>query len=360
MIARHAVWQGLRMLGLRKLPATPRRILIAHHLLLGDTLMLTPLLAKLRERFPDAEIVLTVPVAIAPLYEHRPYAVTVWPFDPRSTATLKPMFARSGFDLAFVPGDNRHSWLALALGSRWIVAHDGDRPAYKSWPVDQLVSYPPAPAAWGDIVADFIAGPAPAAYRPSDWPAPGCAPFDLPEGPYCVLHLGASSPLKLWDKEKWRGLAQYLAGRGYAIVWSAGRGQEALVTEIDPDGSYRSCAGQLDLPQLWRFIQRSALLVCPDTGVAHLGRIVGTPTVTLFGPGSARIYGPGEFWRDAPYRAVTIEDFPCRDQPIVFKRKIEWVRRCERTTADCAAPACMQAISLDLVCSTVEELLPRT
>ena len=33
-------------------PIEPRRILIAHHLLLGDTLMLTPLLAKLRASHP--------------------------------------------------------------------------------------------------------------------------------------------------------------------------------------------------------------------------------------------------------------------------------------------------------------------
>jgi len=30
----------------RGAPANPRRILIAHHLLLGDTIMLTPLVAK--------------------------------------------------------------------------------------------------------------------------------------------------------------------------------------------------------------------------------------------------------------------------------------------------------------------------
>ena len=36
----------------RRAPAGPRRILVLHHLLLGDTLMLTALLAKLREQYP--------------------------------------------------------------------------------------------------------------------------------------------------------------------------------------------------------------------------------------------------------------------------------------------------------------------
>ena len=49
--------------GARVRPASPRRILVAHHLLLGDTLMLTPLLAKLRERYPEAEVTMAVPRA---------------------------------------------------------------------------------------------------------------------------------------------------------------------------------------------------------------------------------------------------------------------------------------------------------
>ncbi|MEP6702478.1 MAG: glycosyltransferase family 9 protein, partial [Betaproteobacteria bacterium] len=322
-------WRNLRG---RKPPTQPRRILIAHHLLIGDTLMLTPLLAKLRERFPPAEIVLTVPVAIAPLYENQPYGVTVWPFDPRDPETMRFMFARRGFDLAFIPGDNRYSWLAHALGSRWIVAHEGEPGRYKSWPVDQLVAYPAFAAAWGDIVAGLVEGPAPAPYRTTDWRAPSSAPFELPVRPYAVLHLGASHPLKLWGAEKWQGLTRHLSGRGFEVVLSAGPGQDALIGEVDPDKKFTAFAGSLNLSQLWRLLEHSMVLVCPDTGVAHLGRVVGTPTVTLFGPGSAEAYGAGDFWRDAPYRALTLDDFPCRDQPLMFNRKIEWVRRCERTT----------------------------
>ena len=357
VIARQVVWQSLKMLGRRVSPIMPRRILVAHHLLLGDTLLLTPLLAKLRMCHPQAEIVLTAPVAIAPLYEKRPYSVDVWPYDPRDSATLKPMLASTGFDLALVPADNRYSWLALALGSRWIVAHSGDRPEYKSWPVDQLIPYPATPAAWGDIVAELIPGPEPAAYRPADWPAPDCASFELPLARYCVLHVGASTSLKFWEREKWLALARYLTSQGYKVVWSGGRGEEATVGAIDADGQHPSYAGKLDLPQLWRLIERAELLVCPDTGIAHLGRIVGTPTIALFGPGSALIYGAGKFWRDAPYRAATIENFPCRDQPIIFKREIEWVRRCERTPAECEAPLCMEAIGFEMVRAAAAQLL---
>ena len=66
----------------RKHPTKVRRVLLAHHLLLGDTLMLTPLIAKLRARYPEAEICMTVPRAIAPLYSTHPYGVRALPWDP--------------------------------------------------------------------------------------------------------------------------------------------------------------------------------------------------------------------------------------------------------------------------------------
>lgn len=333
----------------------PRRILVAHHLLLGDTLMLTPLLAKLRERYPQAEIVMSTPRAFVPLYQHRPYGVTAVPYDLRDSDTVRALLSQPAFDLAVVPGDNWHSWLARAAGARWIVAFAGDRPAYKNWPVDEPVPYPDRPGAWGDLVAGLVPGPAPAPYRPEQWPAPDCRPFDLPPSPYAVLHIGARNSLRLWGAERWRELAAYLAGRGLTVAWSGGPGEEKYVEQVEP-GMPHSYVGRLDLAQLFRLQREARLLVCADTGVAHLGRLAGVPTVTLFGPGSAVLFGAGEFWRDSPYRAVTIADFPCRDQRRLFKRDIPWMRHCSRPPSECAANRCMQAITLGQVISALDEL----
>lgn len=328
---------------------TPQRILIAHHLLLGDTLMLTPLIAKLHTLYPKAEILMMVAKPIAALYEKRPYSVYVLPWDPRDAESLQPLFDRQGFDLALIPGDNRYSWLAMAAGARWIVAFAGDRPAYKSWPVDELKPYPNQPMAWSDMVADLVTGPATGNYQPGDWLAPSHNPFTLPMMPYAVLHVGASSALKLWQAEKWRALAQKLSIRGLKVVWTGLRKEEKIVSECDPDRHYISYAGQLDLPQMWHLLSEAKILICPDTGIAHLGRIIGVPTITLFGPGSAVISGSGRFWQDARFRDVTIDPFPCRDQPYLFKRELTWVRRCARSTKECAIARCMEAISLEEV-----------
>ena len=105
-----------------------RRVLVAHNLLLGDTLMLTPLLAKLRALHPLADIALLAAPAVVPLYSARPYGVRALAFTPSQSATTRALLAEAPFDLAIVPGDNRYSWLAAALRARHIVVHAGPRP----------------------------------------------------------------------------------------------------------------------------------------------------------------------------------------------------------------------------------------
>ena len=343
--------------GRRARPPQPRRILVAHHLLFGDTLMLTPLIAKLREQYPAADIVMTVPHAALPLYSGRPYGVRAIGWSPRDAASVRRLLAEPSFDLALVPGDNRYAWLAQAMGAKWIVAFDGDRPAYKSWPVDELRAYPATPATWYDMAAALIDGAPPRAFRTDDWPAPVAFAFTLPEPPYCVLHVGASSRLKLWNADRWSALAAELRSLGYRIAWSAGRGEVELVAACNPAPEDLVTAGKLDLAQLWHLVGGAKLLVSPDTGAAHLGRLVGTPTVALFGPGSAVLAGHGQFWRDSLYRALTIEQFPCRDQRTLFKRKIEWVRVCKRSFGECTSAACMHSLEVVSVAHASRELM---
>jgi ADP-heptose:LPS heptosyltransferase len=332
----------------------PRNALIAHNLLLGDTLMLTALVAKLAAL--GARVTLLASPAAAALYAARPYGVRALPFRPADSTTTRALLDEGPFDLAVVPGDNRYSWLAAAMGAEHIVAHAGDRPWTKDWFVDRARPYPGAPAAWSDMVADLVDGPDAPPYRRGDWTAPACAPYEGPRAPYAVLHVGASTPLKRRPAERWSALAQEIERRGLQPVWSAGRGEEGLVAEADPAGRYASYAAALDLPQLWHLLAHARLLVAPDTGISHLGRVTWTPTIAIFGPGSALICGNGRFWRDTPWRAVTREDFPCRDQKILFRREIEWVRRCGRSTRECARPICMEAVGVDDVLAAAAAL----
>ncbi|HZP93914.1 MAG TPA: glycosyltransferase family 9 protein [Burkholderiales bacterium] len=359
LVASLAVLNVLRRAGGRSKPESPARILVLHHLLLGDTILLTPLLKKLRAVYPRAHIIMTCSVPYIGLYSARPYGVEVLPFDDRDIGSIRRMFRQDRFDLTLIPAENRLSWLAAAIGSRWVVAFDGDRPAYKNWLIDELRPFPRTPMAWGDLVCLLLDGPPPAPYSPTEWPAPGCEPFELPSKPYAVLHVGASSRLRLWEPEKWRELASHVRSLGLAVVLTAGPRETYLLEEVDPDWLYRRYAATLALEQMWRLLAQADLLVCLDTGIAHLGRLVGVPSVVLFGPGSATLFGGGDFWRTIPDRKVFVPDFPCRDENMIFRRHVDWAGHCGRTTLQCSAPKCMHALTVKSVGQAVDDLISR-
>ena len=353
-----ALWYARFGIARRRPTAVPRRILVAHNLLLGDTIMLAPLLKKLRTRFPQAQIVMTCKPALVPLFASAPYDVKAMAFDPRDVTAFVALSRLRGFDLALLPADNRLSWMARALDSRWIVAFEGDRPAYKNWLVDEFRKFPDHTMALGDLLArQLVDGPAPAPYTPSEWPAPMAESFPLPASPYCVLHVGAGSPLRYWEPEKWRSLIAYFESRQIRPILSAGPGEAALITQIDPQARCLSFAGTLSLAQMWRLLAGAAIVVCPDTGVGHLARLAGVPVVVLFGPGSSTLFSGGEFWRNVPERKVTIPNFHCRDENLLFRRYLPWAEHCGRSTRQCASPRCMQALSVEMVSKAAAELL---
>jgi len=339
--------------------AAPRTILVAQLLLLGDTVMLAPLLAKLRERYPDARIVLTCPPGLLRLFEGRPWGVEAIAWDVRDTTSLARLRAAGPFDLALVPADNRFSWIAAAVGAPRIVGFAGDSRWQKNLPITEFRPLPAAPRAFGDFAADLVDGPDPAPYQPGDWPMPEAAPFAQPAAPYTLIHLGASSPHKLWPPERWTAIADWFSARGLTVVLACGRGEDALLHQVDPEQRHTRFPGTLDLAQYWQLIAGARILLCPDTGIAHIARLAGTPTVTLFGPGSPVLFGAGTFWREVPYTALWEPDIACRDQNAVFEKPISWARQCWRTPAECGNPRCIRAVEQDAAIQALDAFLAR-
>ncbi|HEY8623599.1 MAG TPA: glycosyltransferase family 9 protein, partial [Casimicrobiaceae bacterium] len=148
---------------------------------------------------------------------------------------------------------------------------------------------------------------------------------------------------------------------GLCVVLSAGPGEAHLLDQIDAARVYSRFGGNLSLPQMWHLLERAKLLIAPDTGIAHLARLVGVPTLALFGPGSAMLSGAGDFWRDSRFTALTIPEFPCRDQTVTMKRDVRWIRRCERllgtASGQCPEARCMLALTTDDVSRAAVQLL---
>jgi ADP-heptose:LPS heptosyltransferase len=357
VVALVGAWRHLWRQRLAARPPHPKRILIAHQLLLGDTIMLTPLIAKLRRSHPDAEICLLVAPAYAPLYAGRPYGVTVRPFDPRSLGSVTALIRSGGYDWVLLPTENRMSWLARACGARWIAAFDGEPGRYKNYPIDEFFPFAQQPKAWGELAAELADGAEPPPYRPVDWPMPPARDFPLPSTPFVLLHVGASTPLKQWPSDRWHALAAWFANRDLQVVWSCGRGEERLIEAADPQARFPRYPGNLDLAQLWRLLANARLVVCPDTGVTHLVHLSGTPSVVLYGPGNPALFGRGNFWREHREEVLFQADFPCRDENLIFRRKLPWGEHCGRTPKACGQARCMEIIDFAKVAAACEQLL---
>lgn len=142
-----------------------------------------------------------------------------------------------------------------------------------------------------------------------------CDPDDFrlrPRGPRTnrvVIHPGASTGARRWPAERYAAVAQALRAEVVSppasgdpldlaepleVVVTAGPGEEELARRIVPEPVSGSLSELMDL------IATARLVICGDTGVAHVATAYGTPSVLLFGPVSPDIWGP----RRGPHRVL--------------------------------------------------------
>lgn len=115
-----------------------------------------------------------------------------------------------------------------------------------------------------------------------------------------VLHPGAASRSRRWPADRWSWLAGRLSAAGHQIIVTGGPSETELCAEVAAGaaaaGGRRSditvLAGSLELPALTGVIGAAELVVCGDTGVAHLATALSTPSVLLFGPTPPQYWGP--------------------------------------------------------------------
>ena len=357
-----AVLQSLFFWNIKK--RNPKKILIAHDLLLGDTLLLAPLMKRIKEKYPNAQKYVLAKPTFVPLFGNIPYGFKVLSFNSKSFLSLWRIFCCGPYDLAFIAGDNRYSWLARAVGSRWVIGIEGDRPSWKNWMVNEAKSFDINPATWADMMGRLVDGKDPKPYKKNEWLRPDIKKQLLltnASKPYIVCHLGASNELRFWPHTAWQKLCKDLTNQGFEMILTTGPNEVHLLDQVDPAGMYQSVPGNFSLIEMWALLENAALLVSSDTGIVHLAKIACTPTITLYGPGSNLIHGPGKFWMNQFFEAATIDSYPCRDQKFLFRRKIMWLNRCSRNIKQCKTPgACMEAIKPKDVIDKVMEILKLT
>jgi ADP-heptose:LPS heptosyltransferase len=263
---------------------SPPVALVLRALGLGDLLVAVPALRALRRARPEHRIVLATPAPLAPLAE--------------LTGAVDAVLPTAGIDdLRRPPGPAPDLVVNLhGAGPQSHAALDATGPATR-------IGFGGVPGWAGPTHAEVLAGQPHERElwcAPLEWHAIPTDPLDLRlqpptrGAPAVVVHPGAAFGAKRWPVERFAAVAAALEGRVPVVVTGSAAERDAArgVAELAGLPADRVLAGRTSVRELCAVVAGAELVVCGDTGVAHLASAFGTPSVVLFGPVGAARWGP--------------------------------------------------------------------
>ena len=310
----------------------PRRILVRGVNWLGDAVMSTPALLRLRERFPKSHIALLTHEKLADLWLHHPAFNEVIPFTTgEGVFAIAQKLRALNFDLALVLPNSPRS--AFEVWAARIPRRVGYRRSWRNWFLTDLVADRPdavamhkrSPAEVRQLIANpdthhatrntssahhihqylhlaATLGANPEALAPSlcvtdEEVAAARRRFELAaDATWLALNPGAEyGPAKRWPAERFIIAAQEIQQRtGCRWLVLGGQGDVELAGSIAAKltGSV-NLAGRTSLRELCAVLKLSRVLLTNDTGPMHVAAALGMPTVGIFGSTSPELTGPG-------------------------------------------------------------------
>jgi ADP-heptose:LPS heptosyltransferase len=322
--------------------AGPARLLVVRlDNRLGNLLLLTPFLQRLREAFPEAHLGLVSGEAYASLLADWPW-IDEWIVQPKRRHAALPLLAlpwmanlrRRRWDLAFEASNpDTHSFynclMSVAAGAPERLGFDHPRSRRA---LTTAVAAPEAGLHFSLAPLRLLralgaAAPAvpmrcPVAAAPSPALAAWIAREGLEKG-YVVVHLGGRRS-KAWPEEAWaRLLPEMTRTAGGPVVLVAGPLERSWL------GRLRNTSGPGPVPapplagrDLALLLRDAAGFVGCDSGVMHLAVALGTPTIAMFFRSNPWHYAP----LGLAHRTVLLADpFGVDDEG--WARPVEGMRR---------------------------------
>jgi lipopolysaccharide heptosyltransferase II len=325
--------------------ASIERILVRGVNWLGDAVMTTPALQRLREAHPDAHIALLTASKLADLWKHHPDIDQVLTFEPgESPWSVGRRLRRLEFTTALVLPNSPRSALEVFLGGiprrvghsrpwrNWLLTHRvapraAETPMRKraESEIRRLIATDPPPAPspipaeahhihqYLNLAAALGANPRAAAPRLEVKDAEvkvirqrfeSGAPAQ-PRPPLLGLNAGAEyGPAKRWPRERFidaairiqsatAGCQCWVFGGPAEAEFAKGIADSIAAAKAGPQDSVRCLAGQTSLRELCVALKACDVLLTNDSGPMHVAAAVGTRVVVPFGSTSPELTGPG-------------------------------------------------------------------
>ncbi len=332
-----------------------RRVLVIRPGGLGDMVLLLPMLRVLRERLPAAAVDVVCERRNAAVLRLSGLADRIWCYDSAPLALLFGLRC-ARYDVALDSEQFHHISALMALLSRAPVRigfkiNPGRNPLYThlityeldGWEAAQFMGLL-APLGIKDVVPvvegslrldSSIATPAPGYGQDAR----------ATLGKRIVIHAGATTRYKRWDRARWADLVGQLAAPNNGpIILVGGPSDRAAAAWIAERAGVpvENMAGRLTLKETATVLAGAALFVGGDSGLAHLAVALDASTVILFGPSDSRKWGaPG------PRHAIVRCDLACAPCAIFGYHKL------------CHSIACMDGITVEQVTSVSRSVLLR-
>jgi len=345
------------------------RILIIRIGNIGDVLMTTPLVRKVKQLFPRAEIDFIVSPHAEFAVRANPYIDKVYVYRKyRKVARkikrflFKRKIRKNKYKMCFVLESNRE-YMRFACdvsGKDTLkIGYDGYEESsfldkkkeysYKIHVIENqlflLRDFFDADISKSDLKMDF--------YFPKDILEELKATLgkELNQvGEYVVLHPACTEclPLRAWEAEKFAEVANFFSKRGTKVFITGSHNDLKVIEDVRKRcvdvRRVKTFVGK----NIWRaayLLSRARGVLSLDTGIFHLARALNVPIIGLFGPSSPAHTGPiGE----GKYKSIR-KDFKCGPCHFYPKYRLKDKKKC----LDGNVTPCMKAITVREVISQV-------
>ncbi len=155
-----------------------------------------------------------------------------------------------------------------------------------------------------------------------------------------VIFTGASVWQRRWAIENYISLINKIKEK-FSVCLIGGKNELFLNKKIKEKTNIDDLTGKLNLKEVCGLLKKSKLLFATDSGILHLGVIVGIKTVSLFGPGIEEKWAP-----KGKNHFVINKHLPC--SPCT---KFGYMKKCNRNAE------CMKMIKMEEVYKNIIKLL---
>ncbi len=173
--------------------------------------------------------------------------------------------------------------------------------------------------------------------------------------PVVVIHAGAGAAVKLWRTQAWsdcaNALTTLLTGPiPVRIILTGSQSERSMMEEIARGiAAPVLLVSDATVGQLAALLARAQLVLGVDSGPLHLAVAQGTPSLRIYGPTDARMYGP---WGPAAQHVVVASTQRCPGCPVIPCGRIDF------RPEELAAHPCVRLVTEQEVLAAVRKLMP--